>query len=273
MITDMKKHLILVAAVILLVLPASQAAAQKKAKPVIGISGYISGTTACVKMTYIQSIREAGGIPFVIPVTNDPEQINDILDSIDGILMSGGEDFDPQLYGEQPLRQLGSVVPERDKFDLLLIKGAVGRGLPLLGICRGEQGLNIALGGTLYQDIPSQLPKSVKHSQTAPSSYGTHAVKVEKGSIVGNLLGADSISVNSFHHQSVRTVAPGLMISATASDGVVEAIEKPGDPRIVGTQFHPEGFVYAGDMRFLPLFSNLVEQAAKYKASKCKSCE
>lgn len=269
--TDIRKHLILIAAVILLVLPAVPGAAQKKARPVIGISGYTNGTTACVRMTYVQAIREAGGIPFVIPVTTDTEQINDILDNIDGIIMSGGEDYDPQLYGEQPIRQLGEVVPERDKFDLLLIRGAVGRGLPLLGICRGEQGLNIALGGTLYQDIPSQLPNSVKHGQSAPASYGTHAISVEKGSVMGNLLGVDSISVNSFHHQSVKKPAPGLIVSATAPDGVVEAIEKPGDPRIVGTQFHPEGAVYAGDMRFLPIFTNLVEQAAKYKRTKCKN--
>ncbi|MGM9774778.1 MAG: gamma-glutamyl-gamma-aminobutyrate hydrolase family protein [Candidatus Egerieousia sp.] len=262
----MKRYLLLPILAALLVLSVNQATAQNK--PVIGVSGYIDGTTACVGMTYIKSVREAGGVPFVIPVTTDMSQIEDILNSIDGLVMSGGEDFDPQLYGEQPLRQLGEVVPDRDKFDISLIKRAVERGIPLLGICRGEQGLNIALGGTLYQDIPSQVPTNLKHSQKAPRNYGSHAIKIDKNSLVYNLLQVDSISVNSYHHQAVKDVAPGLKVVAVAPDGVVEAIEKPGDKKIVGVQFHPEGFVYSGDMRFLPFFKNLVNEAAKYSKSK-----
>lgn len=257
----MKRFLFSVLAVIL-VFSVNGATAQTK--PVIGISGYVDGSTACVGMTYVKSVREAGGVPFVIPVTTDMAQIDDILDNIDGLIMSGGEDFDPQLYGEQPVRQLGDVVPDRDKFDISLIKRAVERGIPLLGICRGEQGLNIALGGTLYQDIPSQVPTNLKHSQKAPRGYGSHAIRIDKKSLVYTLLGTDSISVNSYHHQAVRRIAPGLEVAAVAPDGVVEAIEKPGDRRIVGVQFHPEGFVYSGDMRFLPFFRNLVDEAAKY---------
>ncbi len=262
----MRRYLLLPVLAVLTVVSVCRSAAQTK--PVIGISGYVDGSTACVGMTYVKSVREAGGVPFVIPVTTDMAQIDDILDNIDGLVMSGGEDFDPQLYGEQPVRQLGDVVPDRDKFDISLIKRAVERGIPLLGICRGEQGLNIALGGTLYQDIPSQVPTNLKHSQKAPRGYGSHAIRIEKNSLVYKLLGTDSISVNSYHHQAVKDLAPGLRVSAVAPDGVIESVEKPGDTRVIGTQFHPEGFVYSGDMRFLPFFRNLVEQAVKYRAGR-----
>ncbi len=236
-------------------------------KPVIGVSGYTEGSTARVGMTYVNSVRAAGGVVFVIPVTTDAAIIDEILDNIDGLVMTGGEDVSPLIFGEQPHLRLGEVVPERDTFDLTLIKRAIERGIPVLGICRGEQSMNIAMGGSLYQDIPTQVKDAVQHRQVAPNYYGSHTIKIVKGSLLNRLLGVEEINVNSFHHQAVKDLAPGFKITARATDGVVEAIESENG-KAFGVQFHPEGFVNHGDMRFLPIFEHLVKMASEYRATK-----
>ena len=149
----------------------------------------------------------------------------------------------------------------------MLIKMAVEKGLPLLGICRGEQLLNVVFGGTLYQDIPSQAKGSyIKHRQQAPSNYGTHTIKIENGTVLNKVLKSDKAVVNSFHHQAVKDVAPGFKVMATSADGIVEAIQK--DEKVFGLQFHPEGFVANGDDTFLPIFQYFVEKANEYQSSK-----
>ena len=182
--------------------------------------------------------------------------------------MTGGEDIDPlKYYGEEPLRAQGEIVPYRDEFDCMLIKMAVEKGLPLLGICRGEQLLNVVFGGTLYQDIPSQAKDSyVKHRQQAPSSYGTHSISIEKGSILNKVLGTERAVVNSFHHQAVKDPAPGFKVIARAADGIIEGIQM--NEKVFGLQFHPEGFVANGDDTFLPIFQYFVEKANEYQSSK-----
>ncbi len=233
--------------------------------PIIGVSSTAEEGMAAAPLTYINAIKKAGGVPLVIPMTSDSTELARVLGVIDGLVMTGGEDVDPlKNYGEEPLRAMGEIAPKRDAFDMLLAKMAVARGVPVLGICRGCQVLNVAFGGTLYQDIPSQVPTStVKHRQSAPREYGTHSIHIESGSVLHSLLLVDSIAVNSYHHQAVKDIAPCFKVTARSSDGIVEAIEPIGAARkdvknVLGVQFHPEGLVSAGDDTFLPLFNWLI---------------
>ena len=243
--------------------------------PVIGISAYTDGGYCQVNMTYVNSIRLAGGIPLVIPVTTDDEQIAAIVESIDGLVMTGGEDFDPlKWYGEEPVRGLGEVVPVRDEFDVKLVRAAVAKGIPVLGICRGEQLLACAFVGSLWQDIPSQVPTSfVKHRQGPTSgAFGTHSIAIEKGSTLSRVLGdRTSAVVNSFHHQAIKDVPKGMRVVARSADGIIEAVERERDSRlqgyadggamILGVQFHPEAITNGGNLEFLPIFEALVAEA------------
>jgi len=244
--------------------------------PVIGVSGFTESGTCRVNMTYVNSVRMAGGVPLVIPVTDDDAQIDAILNAIDGLVMTGGEDFDPlKWFGEEPIRGLGEVVPLRDDFDVKLVRAAAAKGIPVLGICRGEQLLAVAFGGSLWQDIPSQVKESyVKHRQSPTTgSYGTHSISIEKGSLLSRVLGGrTSAVVNSFHHEAIKDVPQGLKVSAVASDGIIEAVERngrlapafeDGGAMILGVQFHPEIITSAGNPEFLPIFQKLVEEAAR----------
>ena len=244
--------------------------------PVIGVSGFTDSGYCTVGMTYVNSIRMAGGVPLVIPVTSDDAQIEAILSAIDGLVMTGGEDFDPlKWYGEEPVRGLGEVVPARDEFDVKLVRAAVAKGIPVLGICRGEQLLAVAFGGSLWQDIPSQVKDSyVKHNQgSTASAFGTHAISIEKGSLLSRVLdGRTSAVVNSFHHQAIKAVPQGLSVVATAADGIVEAVERSGrlapeygdgGAMILGVQFHPEAITSSGNTEFLPIFQKLVQEAGR----------
>lgn len=260
--------IILLSALMLVFLNPATAEAQKTkvGKPVIGISSTMGdGSTTSAPLTYVNAVIRAGGVPVVIPVTDDKELLSAILERIDAVIMTGGEDIDPlKWYGEQPIPQLGEVAPKRDAFDIALIRLAVAKGLPLLGICRGEQLLNVAFGGTLYQDLPSQYKAySVNHRQKAPGQYGTHSVYIDKESLLYKVIGLDSVSVNTFHHQAVKDLAPGFKVTARSKDGVVEAIEKTGSTRVYGVQFHPEIFTSNGIDTFIGIFRNLVEEAAK----------
>jgi putative glutamine amidotransferase len=260
---------------ILLTLVLLGAAAGLLAKtPVIGISAYSEDGRCQVNMTYVNSVRMAGGVPLVIPVTGDDAQIATILETIDGLVMTGGEDFDPlKWFGEEPIRGLGEVVPSRDNFDVKLVRAAVAKGIPVLGICRGEQLLAVAFGGSLWQDIPSQIPTSfVKHRQSPTSgAYGTHSIDITRGSLLEKILGKDKAVVNSFHHQAIKDVPQGFKVIATSVDGIIEAVERDGKLRgypdggamILGVQFHPEVITNAGNPEFLPIFKKLVEEAGK----------
>ena len=242
--------------------------------PVIGISAYSEGGRCQVNMTYINSVRMAGGIPLVIPVTSDDAQIEGVLSAIDALVMTGGEDFDPlKWYGEEPVRGLGVVVPSRDEYDVKLVRAAVAKGIPVLGICRGEQLLAVAFGGSLWQDIPSQVPSSyIKHRQgPTTGTVGTHSIDIVKGSTIERILGKDRAVVNSFHHQAIKDVPQGPKVIATSPDGIIEAVERSGrlagypdgGALILGVQFHPEVITNGGNPEFLPIFQLLVAEACK----------
>lgn len=244
--------------------------------PVIGVSAYAEGSKNMVNRTYTNAVRNAGGAPVVIPVTSDEAVIEAIVATIDGLVMTGGADFDPLAwYGEEPLRALDEIEPERDDFDVKLIRAAVKRGIPVLGICRGEQLMAVAFGGSLWQDIPSQIQESyVKHRQgETTGSYGTHSITIEKGSFLEKAIGTRSTAVNSFHHQAIKDVPQGFKVVARSADGIIEAVERTeplkeypdGGGMIIGTQFHPEILVTGRNKVFTGIFEMLVKEAAKGK--------
>ncbi len=223
---------------------------------VIGVSDQCpteqNGRNVRVRANYCAAIAKSGHVPFVISRFGDDAQLDEAVSRIDALVLSGGEDVDPKRYGEKPHPKLGAVHLERDEFDFRLLAAARRRGIPVLGICRGCQLMNVALGGTLVQDIPSEYPDSpLNHSGKR------HAIKIAPGSRLAKLLGRTEVEVNSHHHQCVKAVAPGFRVVATASDGVVEAIESETEP-MFGVQFHPEGLIHdAGDMSFVPVFKEL----------------
>jgi len=228
--------------------------------PLIAIS-------SCRKLEdYRQSILHTGGEVRVI----DPSMsVADALADVGGLLLTGGGDVDPARYGETPHQTLDDVDPVRDEFELALIAAARARDLPIFAICRGVQVLNVAAGGTLVQDIPSEVPGAVNHSLVVPPHPPyelAHEVWVEKDSLLAKLLGerlvgSDTCEVNSRHHQAVKTVAPGYRVSATAPDGVIEAIEDPAARFCLGVQWHPENFFRTGEFR--SLYEGFLEAASK----------
>ena len=241
--------------------------AMAQALPLIGISGtHTSGGATQVNSTYIDAVMRAGGVPVVLPINTNPQIMEKMVASIDALIMTGGEDIDPLYYGEEPIPAQGEIVPARDAFDIAMIRLAVARGIPVLGICRGHQLMNVAFGGSLYQDFPSQMGKKVyKHRQQAPGWYGTHAVAIEEGSVLAKVLGKTSVRTNSFHHQAIKDLAPGFVVTAATGDGVIEGIEKQGNPKVFGVQFHPEVPTANGSDEFLPIFQYLIKLAGEKK--------
>jgi len=200
-----------------------------------------------VNLGYVKRLVEAGGMPLVLSPALGPERADEALDGMDGLLLSGGADIAPERYGTPPSPCLGSVEPERDAFELALFAAAQARGLPVLAICRGLQLVNVATGGTLWQDLPSERPGAVTHQQAEPRSVRTHDVRVERGSRTGKILGVDALRTNSMHHQAVRDLGTGLSATGWAADGVVEALEaKGGAAWLVGVQWHPEDLADGG---------------------------
>ena len=242
-------------------------------KPVIGISGNIlinKGNTfsgyrrSYVNQDYVEAILRAGGIPFIIPFNEDLESIREMVEHVDGVVLSGGHDVNPYNYGEDPLLKIGEVFPERDIFDMEIYKTAVKFNKPVFGICRGFQIINVVNGGSLYQDLSYADFVKLKHDQQDNPSQATHFVKFEEGTFLRDILGEES-KVNSFHHQILKDVAPGFIVVAKSPDGVVESIQKiTEDCFVVGVQWHPEmlSVKYEDSQK---VFDEFVKKVIEYK--------
>lgn len=242
-------------------------------RPIIGITGNFGAKGCELAQAYYESVRQAGGVPVVLPPYDDDAALCQTLDKVDGILLSGGGDINPLLLGEEPVPGLHGICPQRDEMELLLVREAYNRQIPLLGICRGIQVLVAALGGTLYQDLNTQYSEAplVKHDQDLDRAYASHSVKLEAGSTLSSLFpeaAEKTLSVNSFHHQAVRTPGPLLRIAAKATDGVIEAVESNEFKSIIGVQWHPECFITRGDRCMMPLFNWLVSEASSFAEAK-----
>jgi len=210
---------------------------------------------------YSQAILHAGGAPVIVPAAQDRRSLGAILDLVQGLILSGGPDIHPRRYGEEPLAGLGEIDETLDQMELLAAALALEKNLPVLGICRGIQVLNVALGGTLYQDIASQVPDSICHTPKSDKAVNTHTVRIEAGSRLNKITGKREIWVNGKHHQAVKDLASGLFVTARAKDGIVEAVEFPGKRFAMAVQWHPEG-TWRDDPFSRKLFSSFV-QAAK----------
>ena len=217
--------------------------------PLIGVStsitvGGAGPERAYVNSTYLHAIQQAGGVPVLLPPQLSGASLSRLLRGLDGLLLTGGGDVDPALFGEAPHPKLYDVAPSRDTVETTSVRVALDRRLPILAICRGVQVLNVALGGSLYQDVGSDPGTSLRHSQDAPRDEPSHKVLIEPASRLAKTLGADEIEVNSMHHQAVKQLGAGLRAVAWAPDQLVEGLELADASRFVlGVQWHPEELV------------------------------
>ena len=243
-------------------------------RPVIGIATQtlpaVAGERqACWLMghSYVEELRKVGAIPWLIPlVPHDPDTLREIFERLDGVFITGGVDVDPASYGEAKSPLCGATDPDRDAVEIALLRHALDRKLPVFAVCRGIQILNVACGGTLYQDVAAQVPAALKHdffpTPEQPSrKYLAHDVTVKPGSRLGHILREAVVPVNSMHHQAIKTLAPNLAPTAYAPDGIIEGVEGADGPYLVAVQWHPEELTdsHPGMAR---LFTSFVEAAA-----------
>jgi putative glutamine amidotransferase len=249
----------------------------QKGLPLIGITASLKGDADSIAQRttldsswkvnpdYIASVAQAGGLPVVLPPI--VEAVEEMVQSIDGLLLSGGSDLDPSYYGEEALPEVDGTLPERDIFEMTLLGHALERGMPVFGICRGLQVLNVALGGTLHQDLPSQLSDGpIAHRQQIPKWRWTHEVDVDEDSNLARIIEATKLRVNSLHHQAIKDLADPLIPVAHATDGVIEAMESRDLSRhwLVGVQWHPEGMCDAEGLKHHTLFDAHVVAAKRH---------
>ena len=223
-------------------------------------SPWPSASRWCRAEHYAECVRKSGNVPVFVPMTTNEIDLARIVSRLDALIMTGGEDVDPARYGAKPSPRLGKVSKARDDFDFALMRAAVARRLPILGVCRGEQLLNVHFGGTLWQDLPSEFPVQMfRHGRGDSRFSNVHEVDVVPGSRLAAVFGSGRQGVNSQHHQAVKDVAPGFRVAARATDGVIEAIEGDTYPA-AGVQFHPEELANGGlDERSQRVFDRLLE--------------
>lgn len=245
-------------------------------KPIIGVTpDYNAGDrkewggrepTYFLRARYVRAIEELGGIPLILPLVKERGSRVRLLRDIDGLLLTGsGPDLPPTLYGERQRFKFPVVSGRRSTFELEMVRLAQRADLPVLGICGGMQAMNVACGGSLFQDIPSQITKPLQHRQSTKATNLSHAVSVTSGTLLGRILRTLSLRVNSSHHQSVKAVAPSLIASAVAPDGIVEAIESPTHRFFLGIQWHPE-FLFDRHRLHRKLFEAFVRAASRRAA-------
>jgi putative glutamine amidotransferase len=214
-----------------------------------------------VPEAYVQAVIRAGGCPVLVPVGLSEDRLDALLPLLDGILFSGGGDIDPGYYGGESHERVGEVDADRDRVELHLLQSAVQSGTPFMGICRGIQLVNAGLGGTLYADIAARRPDALKHDfyPDWPRDYLAHKVEIVPGSRIEKIISLRTVEVNSLHHQAIEKLAPGLLATARATDGLVEAVELPEHPFGLGVQWHPE--CLPGDPAMQSLFRAFVQAA------------
>lgn len=213
-------------------------------KPIIGLSPLYDDEKQGLWMRpgYLDVVYACGAIPLVLPFDSDAVDVEQMLSICDGLIMTGGADVNPRLYGEEPLSECGPLQPIRDELEYRLLDQAIEADMPILGICRGSQILNVFLGGSLYQDLSSQKRGSINHAMNPPYEIPCHRVMLEEGEPLQMLLQTDALPVNSIHHQAVKRVAPTLVPLARSMDGVIEGVWMPGKRFVWGVQWHPEWF-------------------------------
>jgi len=249
-------------------------ASTHSAKPIIGCTVYrhqdkADGALAMMALTtaYIQAIEQAGGIPLLIPLGLTTADLQRVLGLVDGVLLPGGGDIHPSRYHAPANPLIKSIDLERDELEILAAQTAVTQQKPLLAICRGHQVLNVALGGTLWADIASQMPDGIEHdfNHKKPRNFPAHTVAIQPDSLLAAQLGTTETAVNSLHHQGIRDLAPDLTAVATSSDGLIEGVEVRGHPFAIGVQWHPEWLV--ADNPVMPgLFRGFVTAAQNGRA-------
>lgn len=210
--------------------------------PIIGVTPSVASETLIMQLNpaYSDALLRAGSTPLILPVTDDAQAIVRYAQMIDGLLLSGGDDVDPAHYGAAQSWECGDICPARDEFELALCREVLRLRKPIFGICRGMQLLNVALGGTLYQDLRSEFPGCIAHRQHQKAEYASHPVSVVQDTRLHQALQTEILTVNSHHHQAVKALAPDLRVTATAPDGVIEAVEHVQLPFCLAVQWHPE---------------------------------
>lgn len=220
-------------------------------------------------VAYIESVKKAGGEPVLLPKLTSEEQAMEELKKVDAVILMGGHDIDPKSYNEKHHKNLEELSLERDKSDFLLLKVALKEDYPILGTCRGMQIINVAFGGTLYQDLPTEYITRINHRDPKLEDFTYHDCKIiDKTSNLYKMLGTEEIIVNSWHHQGIERVGKGLKITAKSPDGMIEGLELENATFVVGVQFHPEWHVFEGNESYLPIFTTLLEYGAKNRDKK-----
>lgn len=217
-------------------------------RPLIAILGNTQQTDAgefslrdITTRAFTLAVYAAGGAPFIVPCLEDEEAVEPLLGRADGLVITGGADVSPDEYGQQPIPQLGGIDPLRDRLDQIAVRYVMEHPeLPVMGVCRGIQSLAVFAGGTLTQDVPSQVPGAIQHGQKAPGWHGIHEITIESGSLLAQATGRTRAMVNSYHHQAVAELPEGFVATARTTDGVIEAMERTGGRFCLGLQFHPE---------------------------------
>lgn len=239
-------------------------------RPIIGISSShsIAESRLSIHENYIKTILRAGGMPILLPQTFDRDVMAELLDSIDGLLLSGGGDILPARFGEETLPECGAPDAQRDAFELDITPMAIERHMPVFGVCRGIQVLNVALGGTLYQDIQTQCGLlRGSHYQPMPYHVPVHEVFLAEDGFVSDLIGVQSMMTNSMHHQSIKDVAPSLKVEGKTADGIIEIVSGKENDGIFGVQFHPEYLAEQNAAAFR-FFEHFIKKAAEYRSSR-----
>jgi microsomal dipeptidase-like Zn-dependent dipeptidase/gamma-glutamyl-gamma-aminobutyrate hydrolase PuuD len=235
-----------------------------KHRPIIGITGNYDSGKCTLLEGYYRSVLEAGGTPLIVPSFDDTDAMVSVLDNVDALILSGGGDINPLYLGEEPIPELSSINPARDWQELMLVRLAANRQIPILGICRGIQVMTAALGGKLYQDIYRQAGATLKHSQDTDRHIATHSVRIASSSKLAKIFGSTNLHVNSFHHQAVQEAAPGFAVTAVSPDGLIEAVESTQCKSMIGVQWHPECMILGGDRSMMPLFEWVVDEARSF---------